>query len=282
VTPAPAATPPGPNDSQFNALCNSKKAPFTYDMAKYRARYWMINGRSMPDTIAPNNSDHLPSQPFSALVHIRPRQKEGQHPTGDASDSLNAVVRYLNAGPVAYPFHPHAQHEQMIGQDARPRVARADGTPVADPATGAPSDNSTTAVADQSQDRFDIVVPPGQTIETFLSWVDAVGWDPNGRPIDFGGVAQNQSGPWQGSAPYLNAPGVIVPSQQNRLNGEYWSGSPYLGVRNNPNSGETQFDECGEYYDVAHSHALFQVTNFSADMGGMLTMIRVDPPGGCK
>jgi hypothetical protein len=37
---------------------------------------------------------------------------------------------------------------------------------------------------------------------------------------------------------------------------------------------------CGEYYHVAHNHDLTQVTNYGATFGGMLTLIRVDPPGG--
>ena len=32
----------------------------------------MINGRSMPDTLAPNNASWLPTQPYGALVHIQP------------------------------------------------------------------------------------------------------------------------------------------------------------------------------------------------------------------
>ncbi len=32
----------------------------------YEAHYFMINGRSMPDTMAPNNAPWLPSQPYGA------------------------------------------------------------------------------------------------------------------------------------------------------------------------------------------------------------------------
>jgi dipeptidyl aminopeptidase/acylaminoacyl peptidase len=169
------------------------------------------------------------------------------------------VVRYLNAGPVAYPFHPHAQHEQVIGVDGAPRIAA----------------NPDGSVSDLTDDHFGITVPPGQTVETFFSWVDAVGWDPNSRPIAFGGTAQSFANM------YAEAPGVIVPQEQNKINGEFWSGTPYLGYRHSGKPGEVQFNECGEYYDVAHSHALYQVTNFGAGVGGMLTMIRVDPIGGC-
>ena len=252
----------------FQSRCNPKSAPYTYDMTQYKARYWFINGRSFPDTVDANNAEHLPSQPFSALVHVTPRT---------AQDLAPAVIRYLNAGPVAYPFHPHAQHEMVVGVDARPTVApdptAVDGTPVS---PGGP-------LSDLTNDHFGLTVVPGQTLETFFSWVDAVGWDPATRPINFGGTSAQQG---QGANPdfsgvYAEAPGVIVPQEQDKVNGEFWSGTPYLGYQHRAKPGELQFNQCGEYYDVAHSHALFQVTNFGAGVGGMLTMIRIDPIGGC-
>jgi hypothetical protein len=42
----------------------------------------------------------------------------------------------------------------------------------------------------------------------------------------------------------------------------------------------TQNNVCGEYYHVAHSHALQQATNYGATFGGMMTLIRIDPPAG--
>jgi FtsP/CotA-like multicopper oxidase with cupredoxin domain len=249
---------PNSPDPGFASRCNPEKAPYTYDMTDYKARYFFINGRAFPDTVDANDAEHLPSQPYSALVHVVPRN------TGDLAP---AVIRYLNAGPVAYPFHPHAQHEAVIGMDGQPRIAKnADGT-----------------VSDLTDDHFGITVAPSQTLETFFSWVDAVGWDPATRPISFGGGAQN----FDGSNPmfsgvYQDAPGVIVPQEQDKINGEFWSGTPYLGYQHRFKPGELQFNECGEYYDVAHSHALFQVTNYGGGVGGMLTMIRIDPIGGCK
>jgi FtsP/CotA-like multicopper oxidase with cupredoxin domain len=239
-----------PGDGSFASRCDPTKAPFSYDIGQYKARYWFINGRAFPDTVSPNDSEHLPAQPFSALVHVTPRS---------GHDLAPAVVRYLNAGPVAYPFHPHAQHEMVVGTDGQPRIAR----------------NSDGSVSDLTDDHFGITVPPGQTVETFFSWFDAVGWDPTSRPIAFGGTAQTFA------SAYAEAPGVIVPHEQNKVNGEFWSGTPYLGSRHAFKPGEVQFNECGEYYDVAHSHALFQVTNFGVGVGGMLTMIRIDPIGGC-
>jgi hypothetical protein len=231
-----------------------------YDMTTYRPRYWMINGRSFPDTLTPNFSTSVPTQPYGALVHILPTcpapmsfqgsstaQCPNSNPTLDDGspnpdyNPLPSVVRFLNGGPVAYPFHPHGDHDSQIGLDGRVLIN--------------PHGTSSGMPADTSVDRFDVVVPPGQTIDVTFGWVDAQQWDPNSNPI-----------------------GVAQPQQQNLINGPYWSGSAYLGQKLPLLNGITQYNQCGEYYHFAHSHALFQVTNYGAPGGGMLTFIRVDPP----
>ena len=213
------------------AMPTTKVAP-SYDLNKYHAHYYFINGRSFPDTISPNFAQHLPSQPYGALVHVTP----------NGGSAPPALIRYLNAGPVTYPFHPHSNHEKQIAVDGRVLV-----NPTAGPG-GTPVD---TAI-----DRFGIVVAPGQTVDTQFVWTDAQNWSADSNAID-----------------------VIVPKQGNRFEGPYWSGSPYLGVKNTLQDETTQYNLCGEYYHVAHSHALNQSTNYGQFMGGMLTMIRVDPPG---
>ena len=87
------------------------------DWNAYNARYFMINGRSMPDTLAPNNASWLPNQPYGALVHIKPYDA--------ATNPHPAVIRYLNAGTVNYPFHPHGSDERVVNKDGqRARRAR--------------------------------------------------------------------------------------------------------------------------------------------------------------
>ena len=235
-------------DPMLHAAAESGK--YEYDMTAYRARYFFINGRSFPDTVSPNFAAHLPSQPYGALAHIQPRNTQ-RYLAGTTTPNPDynpdpALVRYLNAGPVDYPFHPHSNNERQVGFDAHPLI------------------NSTNAAnpTDASVDRYSIVVPPGGTMETQFAWVDQQNWDPANHPINFGGNADN----------------VMVPDQQARTEGQYWSGTPYLGGHADLSTGKTQYNECGEMYQVAHSHALFQATNYGASMGGMLTMIRIDPP----
>ena len=56
-----------------------------YDVTTYHPRYWMINGRSFPDTIAPNDAAWLPNQPYSALVHIEPYDRRSAIPIRPSS-----------------------------------------------------------------------------------------------------------------------------------------------------------------------------------------------------
>jgi hypothetical protein len=141
----------------------------------------------------------------------------------------------VSAGARTYPFHPHGNHDKVIGVDAR-RLWSTDGT------------------QDLTRDEFSLVMVPGQTTDSLVSWADAQGFS-------------------------VSNIGVPVPEQYGRINGAYWGGSPYLGQQTPAKPGETVFNECGEYYHVAHSHALYQVATYATSMSGMLTMTRIDPPG---
>lgn len=196
------------------------------DFSAYRPRYFLINGRAFPDTIAPNDAPWLPSQPYGALVNVEPLG-EGQ--------ALPSVIRYMNASTIAVPFHPHSNHEEIIGVDARQILDGDD------------------AVA--SLDLFAIDVQPAQTVEGLFAWADDV-WNGTGTSPE-------------------------VPDARNLQDGGYWSGDVLLGTSSPKPPGGNAFNECGEYYHVAHNHALYAATNYGAAMGGQLTLVRIDPPGGC-
>ena len=125
------------------------------DWNGFTARYFMINGRSMPDTLAPNNASWLPTQPYSAFVHIKPYDA--------ATNPLPATIRYLNAGTVNYPFHPHGSDERVINKD---------GHALAGPAG-----------EDLSYQKYDIDVEPGQTVDALMDWRDVEHWNALTNPI---------------------------------------------------------------------------------------------------
>jgi hypothetical protein len=227
-------------------------------MADFTPRYWFINGRSMPDTVAPNNAEWMPSQPFSGLVHVLPLDPNSNvmpggsgTPTttvtrnntpitcvGPCYDMLPVAVRYFNASETAHPFHPHAADTLVHGVDGAPLYQN--GT-------------------DLTINHYVTEIAANQTLDTTWFWRDSHGWDPVTNPIpvpthDFRDTRYTVGNVWYG-------------------------GSPYLGLQDDLPMGQTSFNECGEYYHVAHSHAVNEATTFGAAMGGMLTLYRIDPPG---
>jgi FtsP/CotA-like multicopper oxidase with cupredoxin domain len=203
------------------------------DWSAYTARYFMINGRSMPDTLAPNNASWLPDQPYSGFVHIKPYDS--------VTNPLPATIRYLNAGTVNYPFHPHGSDERVVNRDGH--------------ALQGPNGE------DLAYLKYDIDVGPGQTVDVLMDWRDVEHWDALTNPI----------------------PSQIPAITDQLLVGTdtWFSESPYLGTKNPVPTTITSNNQCGEYYHIAHSHALEQATNYGATFGGMMTVFRIDPPAGC-
>ncbi len=204
----------------------------TPDWSSYKPRYFMMNGRSMPDTLAPNHASWLPAQPYGAMVHIQPSPADTPRP---------ALIRYLNAGTENYPFHPHGSDERIVNIDGHP-TRGANGE-------------------DLSYNKFDLNVQPGQSLDATLVWTDVDQWDPTTNKIP------------------TQLPAI---TDQLLVGTDTWfSESPYLGVKGNVPTYITDNNQCGEYYHIAHSHALQQATNYGATFGGMMTVYRIDPPGGC-
>jgi FtsP/CotA-like multicopper oxidase with cupredoxin domain len=202
------------------------------DWSSYTARYFMINGRSMPDTLAPNNASWLPNQPYGALVHVKPYDKD--------ANPLPATIRYLNAGTVNYPFHPHGSDERLVNRDGH--------------ALQGPNGE------DLSYLKYDIDIGPGQSVDALMDWHTE--YDSVSNPI----------------------PDNTIPAITDQLlvgTDTWFSESPYLGTKNPTPTTITNNNECGEYYHIAHSHALQQATNYGATFGGMMTLYRIDPPNGC-
>jgi FtsP/CotA-like multicopper oxidase with cupredoxin domain len=195
-----------------------------------RDRYFTINGRSFPDTIADNGVSWLASQPYGALVEITP----------STPGAKSGLIRYANAGLSNHPMHPHGNHLRVIARD---------GTLLRGPAG-----------QDTSYEDFTRTIGSGQTYDSLLRWTNAESYSP-ANPVP-----------------------VALPSYRSLMfkDGRTWySGSPYLGYKGTLPAGTTSNNQCGEYYFPLHSHALNEFTNFDEGFGGMATLLRVDPPGGC-
>lgn len=199
---------------------------FLYNMNRYRARYWLYNGRSFPDTIMSNGADFVPNQPYGALIYL--------HPYDPVTNPYPTLIRQLNVGSMDYPHHPHGNHGRLIAFDGHLLKSGADDT---------------------SFEKFTVTIHPGQTIDSLFGWKDTEGWNPTTNPIP-----------------------VTIPQLQDLTTGNLYSGSPYLGSLEGLPVGTQGLNQCGEYYHIAHSHALHQITSWGMVTSGHITFARIDPP----
>ena len=211
------------------ALSTAMELNRPFNTRNYHPRYWFINGRGLPDTLAPNFASWLPGQPYGALVRIT-----SYHPT---LNPLPAAVRYLSVGTIDYPFHPHGNNVRVVGRDGNLLAS--------------------SPFEDLPSDKFSIPVGPGQAWDTLFTWQDAEAYSAS-NPVP-----------------------VTIPDILDMLFGTFFSGSPYLGSQGEIPVGTTVQNQCGEYYHIAHNHALYQLTSWGAVMTGMGTYTRIDPPTGC-
>jgi len=200
-----------------------------YNITTRHDRYWLINGRGAVDTLLDNNVVWLPHQPYSSLVRI------------EAGAPLPALIRYLNAGTVNHPFHPHGNTMQVVGRDGRFLGAAA-------------------------LENFTTTIGAGQTNDLLFRWDNVEGWTPGPN----GNIPENSK------FPFPNLDNLVFKDDVT-----FYSGDEYLGQQGPFPTGVTSFNQCGEFYFPWHSHALHEIQNFDEGFGGMLTLVRVDPPGGC-
>ena len=109
-------------------------------------------------------------------------------------------------------------------------------------------------------EHFGETIGSGQTIDYLLRWDDLDNWSP-GNPLP---------------VPPPNYRDTVFKDANT-----YYGGSPYLGYKGTLPTGTVTQNVCGEWYFPLHSHALNEFTNFDEGFGGMGTLLRVDPPGGC-
>jgi FtsP/CotA-like multicopper oxidase with cupredoxin domain len=174
-----------------------------FNMNNYHPRYWLINGRGFPDSIADNYASWLPNQPYGALARVHaynndPGAGVNYHP-------YPGMARYINVGTEDYPHHPHGNNGLVIGRDGRALEG--------------------SAGQDLSFEKFDINIGPGQTWDVIFKWYDAEGYNPttNPVPVTVPSLANNVIGMFYSGSPYLGVQETLPPGIQT-LNqcGEYY------------------------------------------------------------
>lgn len=162
-------------------------------------------------------------------------------PYDASTNALPALIRMLNAGVLNHPYHPHGNHMTQIAQDGRLLES-----PTGDSA---------------SSERFGETIGSGETEDYLIVWDDQDHWDPNTNPLP---------------VPQPNYRDLTFKDSNT-----WYSGSPYLGYKGTLPTGTVSQNICGEWYFPWHSHALNEFTNYDQGFGGMATLLRVDPLGGC-
>jgi FtsP/CotA-like multicopper oxidase with cupredoxin domain len=210
------------------------------DTTKRLPVYWFINGRAAPDTMAAPRTKTLPNQPYDAF----PRMYPGQ----------NLLMRVIGAGRDPHPFHNHGNHARVIARNGRLLQSS--------PAAG----------ADLSYLVFTVPSYPGETTDAVFTWTGAgLGWDMYGHgPSD-------ALAPYEDPADHGKPFPVVLPSDKDATYGDWYGGSPFLGVKASLPPGLGILDPSGGYIYMWHSHAEKEIVNNNAFPGGMLTMLLIEP-----
>ena len=150
----------------------------SFNMNNYHPRYWLINGRGFPDSIADNDAV------LAADAALR-RAGAGQSVRPHRPTRCPGMARYLNVGTEDYPFHPHGNNGLVIGRDGRPLEGAAG--------------------QDLSFEKFAINIGPGQTWDVLFKWYDAEEYDPvaNPVPVTVPSLANQVIGAFYSGSPYL-------------------------------------------------------------------------------
>jgi FtsP/CotA-like multicopper oxidase with cupredoxin domain len=241
-------------------------------MEPYRPNYYLINGRSMPDVMDTSYSANYVHQPYNGNPHMHPGER--------------MLMRVIGQGRWQHPFHFHGNHARILARDGNLLLSQLDPGKLAGPLM------------------FTIPTVSGQTVDAIFSWTGkGLNWDVyNHKAGDTSICVADVNGYYTAaSGAPLNAPNygewcadhtkpipVTAPDPQIMANGQWYAGTPYLGIQTsnggfnstplppgtlNMNGGAT---EAGYAY-MWHSHNEREITTNDVFPGGMMMMMLVDP-----
>jgi hypothetical protein len=251
------------------AACGAANCPaLAVATDPYRPNYYLINGRSMPDLMDVPYSPAYRNQPYNGNPHMHPGEI--------------VLMRNIGHGRWQHPFHFHGNHARMLARDGNLLVSAKDATKLAGPLL------------------FTLPTLPGQTADLLYSWTgQGLNWDVYGtqehtcNTVSVGGASLAAN-----SAKLIGNGGfdpvtkeycldhgkgipVIPPDPNIVANGQWYGGTPYLGLSNfdptklapgtlnqNPNAG---------YAFMWHSHNEREITTNDVFPGGMMMMLIIDP-----
>jgi hypothetical protein len=239
---------------------NQVEAGQPIDTTTFFPTYWFVNGRNSPDSMAEANAPSLPAQPYNALPMMHPGER--------------ILLRIVDAGRDQHPWHTHANHSLIVAWDGMPLTS--------DPA------NFATLGPDLAESAFSVMAVPGRTSESIYEWTGKnLGWDVYGSPTDNLTVHACLDGNGDGfddttfewCADHGKPIPVAIPDQKEWDPGPFYSGSPFLGVRDDLAPGKGNLNTNGSFFQIWHSHAEKEMTTNDVFPGGMMTFMIVVHPG---
>jgi FtsP/CotA-like multicopper oxidase with cupredoxin domain len=273
--------------AQAAIACNSPAGCMSVETEPYHPVYFLLNGRSMPDTMDPNFTPQYPSQPYNSNPHLHPGEV--------------MLLRIIGQGRLQHPFHEHANHVRVLARDGQ-MLLNANGK-LSGPLL------------------FTTTTSPGQAIDALFQFVGKnLNWDiyghgagvaASGGDVDFNPATDcdangfftktptaNNFFEWCGDhrkalevKPFGNVGSggpVTLPDANIVALGAWYSGSPYLGPDANLRSvGPTPIPPFGTVANspsseagfafMWHSHNEREITTNNIFPGGLMTMMLVDP-----
>jgi FtsP/CotA-like multicopper oxidase with cupredoxin domain len=289
--------------AQAGLACTQPTGCMVVDIEPYKAAYFMINGRSMPDDMDPNYALQYPNQPYNGNPHMHPGEL--------------TLLRVIGQGRMQHPFHEHGNHVRVLARDGN-LLLTATGK-LAGPLL------------------FTTTTTPGMAMDGIFQWTaKGLNWDvyahsttQNSGDKYTTDITNTIYGPYNGHAvkcdadangyyttgsgapatapnyyewcadhnkpleakPFGNVGSggpVTLPDPNVVVNGAWYAGSPYLGpdatqraVGSTPippsgTVGNSPTGEAGFAY-MWHSHNEREITTNNIFPGGMMMMMLVDP-----
>lgn len=234
----------------------------------YHPNYFLLNGRSMPDVMDTSYSPAYAHQPYNANPHMHPGEL--------------VLMRIIGQGRWQHPFHFHGNHARVLARDGNLILSAADNSSLAGPLL------------------FTTPTVSGQTQDQIFTWTGkGLNWDVyNHRPTDKTPVAcipdangyhsvvgSSNYGEW--CADHLKPIPVTPPDPTIVAIGQWYAGTPYLGLQNSgaftgtnepPGTLNQNPPKESGYAYMWHSHNEREITTNNVFPGGMMSMLLIDPP----
>jgi hypothetical protein len=226
--------------------------PIVLPPGSYHSEYWLLNGRTAPDTMAAAGTALLPSQPYNAMTRMHPGER--------------LLMRVVGAGREMHPFHHHGNHARVLARDGRLLV------------------NSSGNLAGPLL--FTIPSVPGSTTDAIFEWTGKdLGWDMYGYASDPTYCDQLTHTPTasypattQADSDRCQPIPVTLPDLSSLAFGGFYSGSPYLGALGSLPPGEGGLNPDAGFAYMWHSHTEREMVNNDVFPGGMMTMLIIEAP----